>query len=308
MGQSQYAVVEADESDASFLELKPYYAVVTNIEDDHLDFYRSVDNIHKAFNKYIDGVKTGGLAVVYGEDESIKVIADMTPTRLVTYGEAENNDYYFRNWTAAGMGSVFEIYHNRKLLGQVELSIPGRHNALNATSAVAVAMEMGLDFAAVSRAIKEFHGAKRRFEVIGQEKNITVVDDYAHHPTEIQATIEAARSYQSQGRVVVLFQPHRYSRTQLLGKQLGEALAAADLVVVTDVYSAGENKIPGIDGSLVEKAARHAGASSVYCSSWQEAEKYLISEIRNNDLIITMGAGDIWKMGPQLLEKCQCSV
>ncbi|MGE5390583.1 MAG: UDP-N-acetylmuramate--L-alanine ligase [Deltaproteobacteria bacterium] len=303
LGRSNYAVVEADESDGSFLDLQPYVAVVTNIEDDHLDYYRSLDNIRKAFRQYIEGVQEGGFALVYGEDISIKAISGGINTRLVTYGDDEANDYYIRNWQAEGLGSYFDLYHHGDLVGQVEIAVPGRHNALNAAAAIACGLEMGLDFVEIQKGIKQFNGAKRRFQIIGSRKDILLVDDYAHHPTEIEATLAAARGFHPQGRLVVIFQPHRYTRTQLLGRQLGESLRQGDLVVITDVYPAGEPSIPGISGEIVFEAAREAGIECLYLPSLDQVETWLLGAIQPGDLVITMGAGDVWKLGPVLLEK-----
>ncbi len=303
LGRSEYAVVEADESDASFLELTPYVAVVTNIEDDHLDYYRSLENIKQAFKQYINGVQRDGFAIVYGEDESIKNICAEISTRVITYGEENSNDYYLRDWVPAGMGSRFTLYQNDVALGEIELSVPGKHNALNALAALATALEIGLDFAPLKQAIKNFRGTKRRFQIVGRQHSVLIVDDYAHHPTEIRATIAAARNFHPQGRLLVVFQPHRYTRTQLLGRQLGEALKDCDLVIVTDVYAAGEKSIPGVSGAKVYEAACRAGALSIYRPSLDDAESTLLESIQENDLIITMGAGDIWKLGPGLLDK-----
>lgn len=307
LGKSEYAVVEADESDASFLELKPHIALVTNIEDDHLDFYKTFDNIKHAFTQFIDGVKPGGFALVYGEDDCVRSIIKETKTRVVTYGEENTNQYVMKHWQPVGMGSEFEIYCNNKLLGRVELSVPGKHNAINALATMAVAVEIGLSIDQVIKAIKNFSGTKRRFQVIGQTEDITVVDDYAHHPTEIRATIDGARNFHT-GRVVVIYQPHRYSRTRMLGRQIGEAFKKADSVIITDVYAAGEKPIPGVSSEIVYNAARNTGCNALYIRSFKEIEDYLLGNVRENDLIITMGAGDIWKIGPVLLEKLQKSV
>jgi len=303
LGKSNYAVVEADESDGSFLDLQPYVAVITNIEDDHLDYYRSLDNIRRAFRQFIEGVRKDGFALVYGEDISIKDISSGLKTRLITYGWDVGNDYYISDWQAEGLGSRFSISHQDQLLGTLEISVPGRHNALNAAAAVSCALELGLDFPAIKNAIKQFTGAKRRFEIIGGKRDILLVDDYAHHPTEIEATLAAARGFHPQGRLLVVFQPHRYSRTQLLGRQLGESLEAGDLVVITDVYAAGEASIPGISGEIVYEAACRAGIDCRYLPSLDQVEAWLLDIIQPGDLVITMGAGDVWKLGPSLLAK-----
>ncbi len=302
LGKGNYAVVEADESDASFLELNPHIAVITNIEDDHLDYYKSVENIQKAFRQYIDQVSPDGFAVLYGEDEYNKIIKSLTSTRVITYGEDNSNDYYLSNWKPSGMGSIFDIYQKGKSVGNMELSVPGKHNAINALAAVAITLELGGSLEETKKAIKDFKGAGRRFELTGSKYGITVIDDYAHHPTEIKVTIEAARKVHD-GRIIVVFQPHRYTRTQLLGEKLGESLQEADLIVITDVYSAGEIPINGISGATVFQAATKTGCDTVYLPTFVDIEQYLVEILEENDMVITMGAGDIWKIGKELLEK-----
>lgn len=302
IGTGQFSVVEADESDASFLALNPYIAVVTNIEDDHLDYYGSVDNIRKAFKQFIEQVSRDGFAVLYGEDEYNQVIKSQVSNRVITYGEAASNDCYLSAWKPVGMGSQFELYRYGQSEGVFELGVPGKHNALNALAAIAIAMELGGDKENIKKAIKEFKGAGRRFEITGQKKGITVVDDYAHHPTEIAVTLQAARDVYA-GRIIAIFQPHRYSRTKIKGVELGESLQGADLVIVTDVYSAGESPISGISGETVYNAAIEHGCNALYLPTFDAIEDYLLQNVRENDLVMTMGAGDIWKTGVMLLEK-----
>ncbi|MGI6413856.1 MAG: UDP-N-acetylmuramate--L-alanine ligase [Syntrophomonadaceae bacterium] len=301
-GKGDYFVVEADESDASFLGLKPYVAVVTNVEDDHLDYYKSVANIENAFQHFINGVKPEGFAVLYGEDSFVQKVRESSSTRTILYGENKSNDFYIENWKPKGIGSQFEVYKKNQFIARIELSIPGKHNALNALAAICVALELDLNIKLVKKALKRFGGAKRRFEIIGQVKNVTVVDDYAHHPTEIRATINAAKQYHK-GRVIVVFQPHRYSRTQNLGDQLGEALSGVDLAIITDIYSAGEKIIPEVSGEKVYKASLRSGTESIYISGLHNVEEFLFNHYRSGDLIITMGAGDIWKVGTNLVRK-----
>jgi len=303
LGTAEYSIIEADESDASFLDLKPYIAVVTNIEDDHLDYYKSLENIRKAFKLFIDEVKPEGFALLYAGDSGVAGIKAHTRSRVISYGEKTDCDYYMQDWQAAGTGSQFAVYHQGMRLGQVLLSIPGKHNSLNALAALAAANEIGLDFDKAARALKSFKGAKRRFELIGQVGNIRIVDDYAHHPTEIKATIAAAHNYHHEGRILTVFQPHRFSRTQMLGRQLGEALAGVDKVIVTDIYPAGEKPINGITGRVVYEAAINAGCNAEYLSSLGEIEDFILQFVQNHDLIITMGAGDIWRLGINLMQR-----
>lgn len=300
LGSSDYFVVEADESDASFLDIFPYIAVVTNIEDDHLDFYGSVDNIKKAFAQFINQVQPEGAAVLYGEDKYIAELKEFITVKTITYGEFPNNDYYIRNWKPTGIGSVFEAYQKDRYLGEVKLSVPGKHNALNAIAAIAVALELGMDFEKAKEAIRKFHGAKRRFQIKGEKSGIMVVDDYAHHPTEIKATLAAARALNRE-RVIAVFQPHRYSRTQALWRELGEAFSACDLVVFTEVYAASEKPIPGVNGKLVYEAALGAGCNAVYLDSFKKIRRYLLENTRDGDLVLTIGAGDVWRIGEDFL-------
>ncbi|PKM77638.1 MAG: UDP-N-acetylmuramate--L-alanine ligase [Firmicutes bacterium HGW-Firmicutes-15] len=302
LGKNEYFVVEADESDASFLELRPYVAIVTNIENDHLDFYKSLERIQDAFCQFLNQVSPDGFVLLYGGDNSIQTIKGDLSSRILFYGEDSSFDYYLENWKPCGMGCTFDVYHQKEYLGQIGLSIPGKHNALNALAAMAVAIELGQDFNHLKSALKGFPGAKRRFQVMATVAGMTIVDDYAHHPTEIKATIEATRQFH-RGRLMVVFQPHRYSRTSLLADEFGESFREADLVIITDIYAAGEKPLVGVSGELVYKAAHNAGANVLYIPTVDRIEDYLLGELRENDLLITMGAGDIWKLGVRLAER-----
>ncbi|MGI5911653.1 MAG: UDP-N-acetylmuramate--L-alanine ligase [Syntrophomonadaceae bacterium] len=301
LGKGEFSIIEADESDASFLALEPYIAIVTNIEEDHMDYYKSLENLKNAFMLFIDQVKPQGFALVYGEEGNNA--KKQTRTRVISYGENAECDYYINNWHSINLGSQFSVYHHGINLGEVELSVPGKHNSLNALAALTTAYEIGLDFEKAAKALKNFKGAKRRFELIGQVGGIKIIDDYAHHPTEIKATIEAAHNYHNTGRIVVVFQPHRFSRTMALGKEMGEALSGADYVIVTDIYPAGEEPVNDISAQIVYESAINAGCCAVYLSSFSEIEEYILASLQNNDLIITVGAGDIWKLGYSLLQK-----
>lgn len=305
LGKGEFSVIEADESDASFLDLSPYIAVVTNIEDDHLDYYKSLENIQKAFKLFVDEVKPDGFALLYNGNSSVAKIKAHTRSKVITYGEKNDCDYYMQDWQVAGKGSKFSVYHQGVYLGEVVLSIPGKYNCLNALATMATAHEIGLDFVTAAKALSGFKGPKRRFEHIGQFRNIHIVDDYAHHPTEIKACLEAARNYHTEGRIIAVFQPHRFSRTKILGTQLGTAFAGVDKVIITDIYPAGEKPIPRISGCMVYEAAINAGCDAEYLSSFPVIEEFILNFLRDNDLLITMGAGDIWKLGISILEKLQ---
>lgn len=303
LGQGEFSIIEADESDASFLDLSPYIAVVTNIEDDHLDYYKSLENIRKAFKLFIDEVKPDGFALLYNGDTSVAEIKAHTRSKVITYGEKADCDYYMQDWQVAGKGSKFSVYHKGVYLGEVILSLPGKHNSLNALATMATVHEIGLDFTTAAMLLSDFKGPKRRFEHIGQFGDINIVDDYAHHPTEIKACLEAARNYHPEGRIIAIFQPHRYSRTKMLGTQLGAAFAGVDKVIITDIYSAGEKPIPGVSGQMVYEAAINVGCNAEYLSSFPAIEEFILNSIRDNDLLITMGAGDIWKLGLSIFQK-----
>ncbi len=305
LGQGEFSIIEADESDASFLDLSPYIGIVTNIEDDHLDYYKSLENIQKAFTLFVDEVKPGGFALLYDGDASVAKIKTKTQSRVITYGEKTDCDYYMQNWQVAGRGSKFSVYNKGIYLGEVILPVPGKHNSLNALATMATVHEIGLDFANAARALTNFKGAKRRFEHIGQFKDINIIDDYAHHPTEIKATLEAARNYHPEGRIIAVFQPHRFSRTKILGTQLGRAFIGVDKVIITDIYPSGEKPVPGVSGRMVYDAAINAGCDAEYLSSFPAIEEFILNFIEHNDLLITMGAGDIWKLGVSIKNKLQ---
>jgi len=296
LGRDDYFVVEADESDASFLGIHPYAAIVTNIENDHLDFYKSMERIKEAFSQFLNQIHPEGFAMLYGADPAIQSIKDELHSRVLFYGENSACDYYLLEWRPLGLGSTFDVYRHHDRIGKMTLSVPGKHNALNALAVTAVALELGLDFHSIQAALHKFPGAKRRFQIVYADRDIAIVDDYAHHPTEIQATITAARQVHP-GRLLVVFQPHRYTRTQLLAEQFGTCFRSADLVIITDVYSAGEDPLPGISGELVHLAARKAGCNAVYIPSVEDSREYLESLLQPGDMLITMGAGDVWKLG-----------
>lgn len=301
LGQGEYFVVEADESDASFLALHPYISIVTNVENDHLDFYKSFDRIKSAFQEFLQQTDSQGFVLLNGADPCLQEINRSASGRVLLYGEDSSFDYYLQDWQVQGMGSVFEAYRAGQHLGRISLSVPGRHNAWNALAAIAVAIELGHPFETIAAGLKNFHGAKRRFQIMGHIGNNVVVDDYAHHPTEIQATLKAARDLDFE-RLLVIFQPHRYTRTKLLAEQFAVSFSEADLVVITDIYSAGEKPIEGVDSQLICRLATQIGANIKYIRSQEEIESFIRQEVKNNDLIMTMGAGDIWKLGVKLVE------
>lgn len=297
LGASDFLVSEADESDGSFLKLKSYIAVVTNVEDDHLDHYGSVENIKAAFKKFIESVRSK--AIVCTDSEYLRDIIETVGNKksLVTYALDRDADYRAINIQTAGSGMTFEVEHHSKNLGSVEIKIPGRHNVLNALATIVVGISIGVPFDKIADGLRKFHGAKRRFQTKGRINGVWIVDDYAHHPTEIESTLTAARQTNPK-RLICVFQPHRYSRTKLLAKEFASAFDSADELILTDIYSAGEDPIEGIDGRTILNEVK----SATYIPKREDLAPYLKSIVRAGDLVITMGAGDIFKTGEELLK------
>lgn len=303
LGKSDYLVSEADESDGSFIKLKPAIAVVTNIEDDHLDFYGTVEKIRAAFKIFLENITEGGVAVLCFDNENLREIAGEIQRKVISYGIDNAADFTAKNIYSGVNGVSFDTFKGEKLLGRVQLAIHGRHNVLNALAAIATAAEVGVEFSKIVEALGKFHGAKRRFQTKGNIKSIWIVDDYAHHPTEIAATLKAARETNPR-RVICVFQPHRYTRTKLLLKEFGTAFKDADLLVLTDIYSAGEEKIAGVDGEsiLKEVLANSKEKEISYIPERAKIAEYLLDNVVTGDLVITMGAGDIYKTGEEFIE------
>ncbi len=302
LGKSDYLVSEADESDGTFLKYYPYIGIVTNVENDHMDHYGTMENIIKAFTQFLNQIREDGWGVVCFDNENIRNIVKNVNRKIVSYAIDHEADYMAANIKADASGTSFDVMHNGENLGTVKLNVPGRHNVLNAMACVVTGITMGQTVAQMAEGLTMFNGAKRRFQTKGKAHGVWVVDDYAHHPTEIATTLKAARQTQPK-RLVCAFQPHRYSRTQLLQKEYGSCFEGADLLVLTDVYSAGEDPIPGVDGELlVKEVAQQTGQKTVYIQDKKDIAAYLKSIAQEGDLIMTMGAGDIVKCGEELVE------
>ncbi len=304
LGGGEYIVAEADESDGSFLKLSPYIEVITNIEDDHLDHYKSVENIVAAFHEFLAKVPEEGLAVVCLDDSTIRELLTGYNKPCQTYAlDNPEADYTMKNIRLNGQVTAGEVYFRGSLLGSLELSVPGRHNLLNALSVVAVGRFIGLSFEAIAQSLRSFSGAGRRFQLTGEVNGIKVFDDYAHHPSEIKATLKAAGQLKT-GRVVGVFQPHRYSRTSILGERFGEAFVDADVIIISEIYSAGECPIEGVTAkNIVSAIEKHEGREVIYLPTRQEIVDYLSRAARPGDMILTMGAGDIWHAGVELVNR-----
>ena len=302
-GQGRHLIAEADESDGSFLFLQPYGVIITNIEHDHHDFYSSEEQLKEYFRSFLERIRPGGLAVLNGDDACIREVAEGLETEIVYFGENENNHYRSDDVALEAGGSEFDLLHGEERLGRLRLRVPGAHNLYNALAAAAMALRLGVGFAAVRESLAGFSGVHRRFERVGEAEGIQVVDDYAHHPTEVKATLQAARQEGAE-RVVCIFQPHRYSRTAALWKDFGEALSLADLVILTEVYAAGENPRPGVNAKLIldallEARPRHA---VVYIPMRAELGRSALRYLRRGDLVLTMGAGDVTQCSHEILD------
>jgi UDP-N-acetylmuramate--alanine ligase len=300
-GTGPHFVVEADESDGTFLRFRPSVAVVTNVEADHLDYYADLEAVRAAFRAFVGLLPPHGTAVLCADDQGASSLAAEAPCRVVTYGLGAGAEVRGLDLETGATGSRFRVAQAGEPAGEVELVIPGRHNVANALAAIAATRALGVDFHDASAALGRCTGMARRFELRAQRGGVTVVDDYAHHPTKVAATLMAAR-LGSWSRVVAVFQPHRYSRTKALAAELGEALTSADVAVVTDVYSAGEDPEPGVDGTLVASAASAArpDLDLVYVPDRGELAKQVAALVRPGDLVLTLGAGDITNLADEL--------
>ena len=308
LGQGQYLVAEADEFDRSFLRLTPVIAVITNIDSDHLDTYGNLQAIQDAFVEFANRVPFFGRLIVCLDDPNVQqILPRVADRRIITYGFSPQADLSAVDLEATPRGSRFgvRLRGDRLLgridLGRIDLPIPGRHNVLNALATVGVGLSLRINFDTIARAIEGFEGVHRRFEKVGEWRGAAVVDDYAHHPTEVAATLQAAHQTFPSGRVLAVFQPHLFSRTRDMADAFGSSLLGADLAVVTDVYPSREAPIPGINGELVAEAARRSGHRNVhYCASWKDAPSLLEEHVRPGDVVVTLGAGDVNRLAQAL--------
>ncbi|HIX83077.1 MAG TPA: UDP-N-acetylmuramate--L-alanine ligase [Candidatus Megamonas gallistercoris] len=304
LGKSDYLVAEADESDGSFLKFYPHIAVVTNIEDDHMDHYGSMENIIKAFVQFIQNLdKENGLAVLCFDNENIRNITKQIDRQYISYALEHEADYTATDIVTDGPQTTFTVVYKGEKLGAVTLNIPGRHNVLNALATIAVCHKLGLSIKTIAEGFTVFSGTKRRFQTKFRNEDVWIVDDYAHHPTEIQTTIKAAKQTEPK-RLIVAFQPHRYTRTQLLRKEFGSCFKGADMLILTDIYAASEKPIPGISGkTIVEEVKMQTGVDAVYIEKLADIAPWLEKNKQKGDLIITMGAGNIYTVGETLADE-----
>jgi UDP-N-acetylmuramate--alanine ligase len=307
LGRGDYMVVEADESDRSFLKLTPAIAVITNIDHEHMESYGNWDTLQQAFVDFANKVPFYGTVVACLDDAPVRALVPKMTRRVITYGPEGSGATITAHGTALeAFGSRCRVVQTTRggvttELGTLHLQVPGRHNLMNALGAVAVGLEVGVPFAKIATGFEDFRGAERRFQLRGEERGVMVVDDYGHHPTEIAAVIAAARAGLDR-RVVVVFQPHRYTRTRDLLDDFGTALGAADEIILTDVYAAGEAPIPGATAEAVEAVVRRTGRPVRLVKSLDAIPAAVAGTARPNDLVITLGAGSIGSMPDRILE------
>ena len=296
-GNGDYLVAEADESDGSFLNLHPWMTVITNVEEDHLDHYQDLDAIRNAFIDFVKLPGESGVAVLNYDCPETRQLAQYAAGKVVSYGMADDAQVRGANVRQEQGESLVDVYQHGQLLGTLRLHVPGMHNISNALAAVAAGLEIGMTFDELAAGLKEFGGARRRFQLLGVVQNIQIIDDYAHHPTEVAATIEAAKGVHD-GRVVAVFQPHRYSRTKFLAEKFAEAFDAADEVVLTDVYAAGEDLSEGAESDII---AQHMQRPA-HLVAREQLNKFLQGFVKPGDMVLMMGAGNIWQNSIQLVE------
>jgi UDP-N-acetylmuramate--alanine ligase len=301
LGQSEYLVAEADESDGSFLVFSPAIAVITNIDEEHMDHYASLDALKGAFVDFARKVPFYGLAVLCLDHPNVQDILPLIDRRVVTYGLSAQADFRADEIDFAARATTFTVYRRGERLGRVTLQLLGEHNVRNALSALAVADELEIPFTVAARALSTFEGVGRRFQTRGEAKGVLVVDDYGHHPVEIEATLAGAR-HAHKRPIVAVFQPHRYSRTQLCFDGFVKAFNDADTVVVTEIYGAGEQPIEGVTGSRLYEAIRaHGHRDARFVGSLGDIATELAPTLKGSELVITFGAGNVWKAGDDLL-------
>ncbi len=304
LGQGKFLVAEADESDGSFMRLAPSIVVVTNIDAEHLDYYGNLECIRTTFLEFVNKVPFYGLAILCLDDDYIPSLIPHIRKRYTTYGLTVQADIQARDVHLEGMGGRYVVYHHGQELGPVNLNVPGLHNVYNTLAAVACGLELKIPFAVIQGALQQFSGVQRRFQIKGEVDGVTVVDDYGHHPTEIKTTLTAARQCWQDERLIVIFQPHRYTRTKALFDDFSKAFYQTDVLILTEIYPAGERPIPGVEAKNLYESIRRQGHKDVqFVPDRTAIASYLESIIRKGDVVLTLGAGNIWQVGEELLAR-----
>ena len=301
LGRGDFMVVEADESDGSFLRLSPVISVLTNIDEEHMDYYKDMAELEAAFSSFINKIPFYGLSVLCVDCPKTKELSRDFKKRFLTYGFDKEAELRAEEVTISGFETRFNVLFKDTHLGSVTLHVPGRHNAQNALAAIAVGMELGMSFEDTSKGLSEFRGIDRRLQVKGEGRGVTVIDDYAHHPKEIEVTLSAVKESHD-GRVVVIFQPHRYSRTKLLFDEFVQALKHADMLYIMDIYAAGEDPIDGITSENLFQSVKEKGHNSVQYLNGDDMVSTVLDELRQDDVVLTLGAGNVWAFGEKIVE------
>jgi UDP-N-acetylmuramate--alanine ligase len=302
MGESEFLVAEADESDGSFLKLSPTIAMVTTLDEEHMDFYKTLDNMKEVFLTFINKVPFYGAVILCLDDINLQSLIPRIEKRYITYGLTSQADYTARNISVEGLKSRFTVYHAGKELGEIYSGALGQHNVLNTLAAVAVGMELNLDFPTIAKALQDFSGVQRRFEIVHQSDELVLIDDYGHHPVEIKTTLKTAREVWPNHRLIAVFQPHRFSRTEHLMHDFWTAFNDSDHLIVMDIYPAGEKPIEGVTAQKIIDGAREFGHKSAeYIQNRNDVVPHLMEILKPGDVVMTLGAGNIWELGQELL-------
>ncbi len=305
LGQGDYVVAEADESDGSFLLLPPVMNVITTLDLEHPDHYKDLEDISQYFKQFMNNAPYHGLNVVCNDDPNLRQIVNNCEMKapVMTYGLNNYADYMAQNISNARLQTFFEVIRKDSPLGRFILNLPGRHNVSNALAAITVGCELGLSKSAISSALESFGGVQRRFETRGERYGVTVVDDYGHHPEEIRHTLRTAKTVWPNRRLVVVFQPHRYTRTHLLQREFNTAFSEADTLIMIDIYGAGEESIPGVTTNvLYEGVTAHGQKDVYYLNDASQVVPFLNGYAREHDVLLTLGAGDVWKVADDFLQ------
>jgi len=301
LGKGDFFVLEADESDGSFAELESYYAVITNIDKEHLEYYKNIDNIIKTNRTFINNIRRDGLLFCLEGDEFIPAVLLDYEEEYKTFGFSPEADFSATNIRTEALTTTFDCVCDGKKLDAFQLNMPGEHNVLNALAAISIALKIGIDPAVIKKALADYKGALRRFEVKGECRNVMIIEDYAHHPTEIERTLQVCRDW-NRGRIISVFQPHRFSRTKLLADDFARVFRLTDELILTDVYSAGETPMEGVSSKLILDGLKKSGKEKVCLLSKESIVEYLRPRLKKDDIILVLGAGDIGEISSDLLE------
>lgn len=303
LGKGNWIVVEADEYDRSFLQLLPTIAIVNNIEAEHLDIYKDIEDLENTFTQFASKVPFYGFVALGVDSPGVKEIVPNLNKKVVTFGISPNCDYFAKNIENDGTNTTYDLYENSNFIGKIKLSVPGIHNVKNSLAAITIARKMGIKFDIINAALGDFTGVYRRFDIKGERNGIKVIDDYAHHPTEIQSTLEAARKGWDR-RIIAIFQPHTYSRTLSFYKEFASSFDNADILVITDVYPSREKPIEGVTGELIANQAKKYGHKNViYIPNFDDITSTVMAILKENDIVITIGAGSIYKIAEQIFQQ-----